>query len=59
MTEESKYNALLKEIGALLAQKNDRIMFQDFEIRDLKKKLETAEKFIEKLKEGNEQNGTC
>lgn len=50
MTEENKYSALLKEIGALLTQKNDRIMFQEFEISDLKRKLETAEKTIETMK---------
>lgn len=58
MTEENKYNALLKEIGALLQQKNDRIMFQEFELSTLRKNLEEAEKQIEKLK-GNVQNENC
>lgn len=52
MTEENKYSALLKEIGALLQQKNDRIMFQEFELSTLRKNLKDAEKQIEKLKEG-------
>lgn len=53
MQSEEKYGELLREIGALLAQKNERIMFKEFETADLRKKLETAEKTIDELKKGN------
>lgn len=54
MQSEEKYGELLKEIGALLAQKNEKIMFKEFETADLKKKLETAEETIIQLQKGNE-----
>ena len=53
MQSEEKYGELLKEIGAILSQKNDKLMMKEFETADLRKKLETAEKTIEELKKGN------
>ena len=53
MQSEEKYGELLREIGALLAQKNERIMFKEFETADLRKKLDTAEEIIKELQKGN------
>ena len=53
MQSEEKYGELLKEIGALLAQKNDKIMMKEFETADLRKRLETAEEIIKELQKGN------
>lgn len=56
MQSEEKYGELLREIGALLAQKNERIMFKDFEIADLRKRLETAENELTKGKNYEQRN---
>lgn len=50
MNEQDKYNALLQEIGALLQAKNDRIMYQDFEIANLRKNLTDAEHLIDEIR---------
>lgn len=50
MNENEKYQELLKEIGRVLKEKNDQICIQAFQISDLRKKLETAEKEIEELR---------
>lgn len=55
MGDDQKYSVLLKEIGKLLADKNDRIMFQEFELTTLRKELEKAEATIEELKKDNEK----
>ena len=43
MTDEQKYNAVLKELGALLADKNTTISIQRCHIDQLKEKLAEAE----------------
>lgn len=43
MTNEQKYSEVLKELGALLADKNATISCQRWQIDDLKKKLDAAE----------------
>lgn len=44
MTNEQKYSAVLKELGAVLEDKNATITCQRWEIDELKKKLKEAEK---------------
>lgn len=44
MTDEQKYNAVLKELGELLQNKNTTISCQKWQIDQLKEKLEAAEK---------------
>lgn len=43
MTNEQKYSELLKELGALLADKNATISSQKWQIDQLEEKLEAAE----------------
>lgn len=43
MTDEQKYDAVLKELGAVLAEKNTTISCQKWQIDELKEKLEAAE----------------
>lgn len=43
MTNEQKYSAVLKELGAVMEDKNATITCQRWEIDELKKKLKTAE----------------
>lgn len=43
MTDEQRYSAVLKELGAVLEEKNATISCQKWQIDDLKKKLEDAE----------------
>lgn len=43
MTDEQRYDAVLKELGEVLAEKNSTISCQKWQIDDLKKKLENAE----------------
>ena len=44
MTDEQKYNAVLKELGEVLAEKSMTISCQSWQIDNLKEKLEAAEK---------------
>lgn len=39
MTDEQKYDELLKEIGQVLKRKNDDIIFLEYNIKELEKKL--------------------
>lgn len=50
MTNEEKYNELLKELAELIKSKNDKIAFQSYVIDDLQNKLADAEKTINDLK---------
>jgi chromosome segregation ATPase len=43
MTDEQKYNAVLKELGELLQNKNTTISCQKWQIDQLKEKLAAAE----------------
>ena len=43
MTSEEKYSEVLKELGALLADKNATISSQRWQIAQLKEKLKAAE----------------
>lgn len=43
MTDEQRYNAVLKELGEVLQQKNTTINCQAWQIDELKAKLEAAE----------------
>lgn len=52
MTEEQKYNELLKELATLIKAKNDTIDVQKWQIADLTAKLEEKEIELE------EANGT-
>lgn len=43
MTDEQKYSAVLRELGALLADKNTTISCQRWQIDELQEKLAKAE----------------
>ena len=67
MTDEQRYNAVLKSLGELLEAQRDTINIQEYRIEELLKKLETAEKKLEEIetlsckmnsvKEGGVSNG--
>ena len=67
MTDEQRYNAVLKSLGELLEAQRDTINIQEYRIEELLKKLETAEKKLEEIetlsckmnavKEGGASNG--
>lgn len=57
MTDEQKYNELLKELAQLIKDKNDAITWQQMQIDILQEKLAAAEKQIETMK-GPKTNGT-
>ena len=67
MTDEQRYNAVLKYLGELLEAQRDTINIQEYRIEELLKKLETAEKKLEEIetlsckmnavKEGGASNG--
>lgn len=43
MTDEQKYQELLKEIGEIIKGKNDKIFLLEFEVKTLTEKLAQAE----------------
>lgn len=43
MTDMEKLNELLKEVGQLLKEKNDRIAVQDWHIESLERKVKELE----------------
>lgn len=51
MTDEQKYNAVLKELGELLQNKNTTISCQKWQIDQLKEKLAAAEEERDEAKE--------
>lgn len=53
MSDEQKYNAVLKELGEVLQEKNTTISCQKWQIDNLKEKLAAAEK------ERDEAIGEC
>lgn len=55
MTDEQKYNELLKELAAMIKGKNDAIKCQQLIIDSLKEKLSAAENEIKRMK-GNKHN---
>lgn len=67
MTDEQRYNAVLKSLGELLEAQRDTINIQEYRIEELLKKLETAEKKLAEIetlsckmnsvKEGGVSNG--
>ena len=67
MTDEQRYNAVLKSLGELLEAQRDTINIQEYRIEELLKKLETAEKKLSEIetlsckmnavKEGGASNG--
>ena len=57
MTETEKYTILLKELGELIAKKNDTISSQEWEIKYIREQLKDAEAEIERLK--GEHNGNA
>ena len=67
MTDEQRYNAVLKSLGELLEAQRDTINIQEYRIEELMKKLETAEKKLAEIetlsckmnsvKEGGVSNG--
>jgi chromosome segregation ATPase len=56
MTSEQKYSEVLKELGALLADKNAIISSQKWQIGDLQEKLAKAE---QELKSQTENLTSC
>ena len=67
MTDEQRYNAVLKSLGELLEAQRDTINIQEYRIEELLKKLETADKKLAEIetlsckmnavKEGGASNG--
>ena len=67
MTDDQRYNAVLKSLGELLEAQRDTINIQEYRIEELLKKLETAEKKLAEIetlsckmnavKEGGASNG--
>ena len=67
MTDEQRYNSVLKSLGELLEAQRDTINIQGYRIEELLKKLETAEKKLKEIetlsckmnavKEGGASNG--
>ena len=67
MTDEQRYNAVLKSLGERLEAQRDTINIQEYRIEELLKKLETAEKKLAEIetlsckmnavKEGGASNG--
>ena len=55
MKEEEKYIELLKELGRVIHEKNNRICMQDYEIGMLRDRLSDAERRIEEFKKGNKE----
>lgn len=53
MTENEKYNELLKGLGELIAQKNYELRLKEYEIESLHDRLSDAEQKIEEMKKGN------
>ena len=51
MTNEQKYEAIINALGEALVEKNDALYLKDYDIKNLKEKLEAAEKEIAELKE--------
>ena len=49
MTDEQRYNAVLKSLGELLEAQRDTINIQEYRIEELLKKLETAEKKLAEI----------
>ena len=49
MTDEQRYNSVLKSLGELLEAQRDTINIQGCRIEGLMKKLETAEKKLAKI----------
>ena len=49
MTDEQRYNAVLKSLGELLEAQRDTINIQEYRIEELMKKLETAEKKLAEI----------
>jgi len=50
MTNEQKYTELLKEIACIIKQKNETIALQEWQLSNMKAKLESAENKISELK---------
>lgn len=49
MTDEQRYNSVLKSLGELLEAQRDTINIQEYRIEELMKKLETAEKKLAEI----------
>ena len=49
MTDEQRYSAVLKSLGELLEAQRDTINIQEYDIEELLKKLETAEKKLAEI----------
>lgn len=56
MTDEQKYNAVLKELGEMLQSKNTTISCQKWQIDQLKEKLAAAEKERDAAQERNNKD---
>lgn len=48
MTDEQKYQELLKEVGEMMKSKNDKIFLLEYEVKTLTEKLERAEAELKK-----------
>ena len=52
-TKEEKYMRVIEAIGELLFKKDNQIQLNEFEIKSLKKKIETIEQYINFYAEDN------
>ena len=50
MSDEQKYQELLKEIGKIIKEKNDDIIIKTFQNDDLRKRLQKAEKELDEVR---------
>lgn len=50
MSDDQKYQELLKEIGRIIKEKNDEIIIKSFQNEDLRKRLQKAETEVEELR---------
>ena len=53
MSDEQKYSELLKELGEVIKQKNDEIVYLRFRNADLERALRNAEEQLEKAAAAN------
>lgn len=55
MTDEQKYQELLKEVGEMMKSKNDKIFLLEYEVKTLTEKLEKAEKELKAERNKNNE----
>lgn len=54
-TKEEKYLKVIESLGELLLNKDEKIKINEYEIKSLKKKIETIEKYMDYYSQPNEK----